>query len=301
MKTSQVSRAKGLDKKLFGYDFPLAMQTLTSSDAILVNGAARFDGSAGSHFDGAITFIAEQSTLANATMFYLEPHPEEWPTINGMYTKSCIFRCTCEKLNNDRLVGRGVFTQPGKDESVDQKYILKDGKPDFLFFQRLYPDLAWDINTTKDEDVCIPNCLPSTWRKDFINLHLLGKQIHHNLNIIPVFWQLVSKETPSGRGWGDCTHKDLYATLLMAFQWTRTIIHTKQNINNSAAGGTGVPNLLGTDSSALTQVNNTTRQDCSKIKALLERYTERNQTLKILAKSLSICNGNSKPIIGHSE
>ncbi|KAL7540504.1 hypothetical protein ACHAWF_006699 [Thalassiosira exigua] len=207
------------DANFYKHDFPLAVRTLTPNDAILVNVAFHVLPSKPSGIERAMTFMAEQSLVANATVFYLEPHPEEWPTSNGMFTKSCPSRCDCERLSDARLSGRGEFARPANG-TVDQKYATSTGKPDAPFFRRLYPD---DRTWENDTEGCVPNCLPATWRVDFVRTHLA--RVRHRIRVVPIFWQLASREDGhSGRGRGDCTHKNLYATMLMIFQWIRTIV-----------------------------------------------------------------------------
>lgn len=219
---SRFGRSWGLDSNLFKLDFPMAVKELTPRDAILIDAATHYPAARVAEYERAIGFIAEQSTLAKASVFYMEPTPEEWPTSNGQWTKTCIWRCTCEALDELRLEGRGKFTQP-QNETIDGAYSAGEGKPVVPFFQRLYPGFRADLAVSNSTHKCIPNCLPATWRVDYVRSLFLEKaplEVH----IVPTFWQLASKATNTGRGRGDCTHRNLYATTLMNFQWIRTIL-----------------------------------------------------------------------------
>lgn len=214
---------------LYKYDFPFAVRTLTSKDIILTTGAAvHYEARAGTEFEKALDFISTQSILANASIYLIEPTPEEWPTTNGMFTTSCMWFCECEQLTNKRLIGRGQFTQPPENTTYDEEYSMVRGKPEVDFFKRLYPnmDSSWlAINTEK----CIPNCMPNTWRIDLLRKYFVENTTNKNdVHLVPIYWQLVSiPEGNTGRGKGDCTHRNLYGTELILFQWIRTILGTK--------------------------------------------------------------------------
>lgn len=210
----------GLQDNLYKYDFPFAVRTLTSKDIIFTTGASsHYAAGQASQFEKALEFISSQSKLANATIYLLEPTPEEWPTTNGMWTKSCIFRCGCKALTEERLLGHGKFIT--KDIAKDKQYTDTVGKPETEFFHRLYPNM----NTSKlAGGDCIPNCLPNSWRTDFVRKwekNITSDKLH----IVPIYWQLASiKNGHTGRGHGDCTHRNLYATELMLFQLVRSIL-----------------------------------------------------------------------------
>ena len=196
---------------------------------ILTTGAAvHYEARAGTEFEKALDFISTQSILANASIYLIEPMPEEWPTTNGMFTTSCMWFCECEQLTNKRLIGRGQFTQPPENTTYDEEYAMVRGKPEVDFFKRLYPNMdpSWlAINSEK----CIPNCMPNTWRIDLLRKYLVENTTNKNdIHLVPIYWQLMSiPEGNTGRGKGDCTHRNLYGTELILFQWIRTILGTK--------------------------------------------------------------------------
>lgn len=206
----------GLQDNLYKYDFPFAVQNLTSKDIILTTGASsHYAASQASQYEKALEFISSQSKLSNAPIYLLEPTPEEWPTSNGMYTQSCIFRCGCETLSEKRMTGHGKFTT--RDEAKDKQYTMKLGKPETEFFKRLYPNM-----TELAYGNCIPNCLPNSWRTDIVRK---WENDSGKVHLIPIYWQLASIQNGNtGRGHGDCTHRNLYATELMVSQWVRTIL-----------------------------------------------------------------------------
>ena len=106
-------------------------------------------------------------------------------------------------------------------QAKDKQYTDTVGKPETEFFHRLYPNM----NTSKlAGGDCIPNCLPNSWRTDFVRKwekNITSDKLH----IVPIYWQLASiKNGHTGRGHGDCTHRNLYATELMLFQLVRSIL-----------------------------------------------------------------------------
>ena len=210
----------GLQDNLYKYDFPFAVRSLTSNDIILTTGASsHYTPSKASQYEKALDFIASQSKLSNASFYLFEPTPEEWATSNGFFTPSCMWRCGCETLSEERRKGHAKFIT--KDEAKDEQYRSKDGKPETEFFQKLYPNMNM---TELNSGSCIPNCLPNSWRTD-----ILRKWEDNNssgmVHIVPIYWQLASiPNGNTGRGPGDCTHRNLYGTELMISQWIRTIL-----------------------------------------------------------------------------
>jgi len=210
----------GLNDNLYKYDFPFAARSLTSNDIILTTGASsHYTPSKASQYEKALEFIASQSKLSNASIYLFEPSPEEWSTSNGQFTTSCMWRCGCETLTEERMKGHAKFIT--KDEAKDEQYRLKDGKPEAEFFQKLYPKMNM---TELVHESCIPNCLPNSWRTD-----TLRKWENNNnsgmVYIVTIYWQLASiPNENSGRGIGGCTHRDLYGTELMISQWVWTIL-----------------------------------------------------------------------------
>ena len=216
-----------LDKNLYEDDFPMAIRTLTSHDAIVTNGAAVHNhANAGSKFERDVDFIAEHSKKTNATTFFFEPSPSEWPSSsNGMFLDDIFWRaCECHALTEAQLLG--VDNNYTCDRIITKKE--RRVKPD-SFFNRTYPGSDLFLRGTGiDSDDCIPNCVPNFWRTDVVR-EGINKSSAHNIHIVPIYWQLVSRFGGSYKRHGDCTHKDLYANMAMLFQWTRTILGLKQD------------------------------------------------------------------------
>jgi len=211
----------GMDDNLYKHDFPYSVQKLTSNDAILTNAAAvHYKSPKGSEFRKAAEFILKQSLLTDATMFFIEPTPEEWPSSNGFYSKeiSKSEKNACKRLSDDRLLGRGSL--PTGD--------WKSSNPDLDFFEWLYPNKPWVENAKRNQ--CVPDCMPSTWRVDFMR-HILN-EMPHKIQFIPVYWQMVSRKSHSGRSErGDCTHRSFDATVLIHYQWIRSILSSDMQLD----------------------------------------------------------------------
>ena len=67
----------------------------------------------------------------------------------------------------------------------------------------------------------MPNA-PNSWRTNVVRNTL--KNSASNIHLVPMYCQLTGRRGGSSRRDGDCTHKDLYSTVMMLFQWTRAII-----------------------------------------------------------------------------
>jgi hypothetical protein len=148
------------------------------------------------------------STKTKASVFYMEPSLEEWPISNGIWAKSCMWRCECEVLNPLRILGRGDYSQPTENLALDMWEKLPTPPVSNILLQRLYPDLAFTNHT---EHHCIPDCLLATWRMDMARAILAEFENNNNaVEMVPVFWQIHAKGSPSGKGVykgnvGDCT------------------------------------------------------------------------------------------------
>jgi hypothetical protein len=213
--------------------FPDAVATMTANDAIVVGASAHYRSTFGSDMERALTFIANQSLVAAAPIFYMENAAEEWPTSNGLYTQSCMRLCTCEPVNSERILGHGSLT------TFNNNTYLKDvvvETPDTDFFGRLYPDMQFPNN----ESVCIPDCLPGSWRMDLANAIFLNKKRNsvtytnnlttfpNRVHYVPVWRQLIASGVSNARvKVGDCTHKSLNSIMIMNQQLLRTMIKAK--------------------------------------------------------------------------
>ncbi|KAL7568327.1 hypothetical protein ACA910_018461 [Epithemia clementina (nom. ined.)] len=223
------------EPNLYHDDFPTAISTLGEDDAIVINANVHYDSTRVHLFDKALTWIAEQSFLTKASVFYLEPTPEDWPTSNGMYTKACMWRCRCEAVNPLRLLGRGNYTDPTDNITQDFSHKLpplptstvtttnKENQA-LPLLSRLYPDLAF----AHDTEHCLPDCLPATWRVDMARSILWNQTKPNNVIMVPLFWQLIAKGTPTPRMNGDCTHRSLEAVHVMNQQLIRTMMVIQQ-------------------------------------------------------------------------
>jgi hypothetical protein len=214
----------GDQNNLYQDAYPTAISTLGENDAIILNAAYHYHSSHLNEFEKVINFIADLSTRTNASVFYMEPSMEEWPTSNGIFVGPCMWRCRCEFLDHLRLIGRGNYSDP--TENITNDFLTKQPTPPVSnqILNLLYPSLPWTNNTEK----CFPDCLPATWRMDIARTILAT--VENSVSIVPVFWQLHAKGLPSGRmAVGDCTHKSLDAVLLMNEQLARSM--QKRNID----------------------------------------------------------------------
>ena len=217
---------------LYRGDFPTAIQRLGSNDAIILDAAYHYDSSRVHLLANAVKHIANLSTHAMASVFYMEPAMEEWPTSNGLYTQSCMWRCRCEFVDSLRLIGRGNYSHPSANRSNDFSFQLPTPPDIDDWLIRLYPNSTHGIQT---ED-CLPDCLPATWRMDLARAIL--NETEHNLTLVPLFWQMHAKRAPSGRmPVGDCTHKSLDTVMMMNEQ---LILSMRKDVRLSSHGVNGL-------------------------------------------------------------
>lgn len=172
----------------------------------------------------ALEFISSQAKLAKAPIYH-RTHTRElgchykWH-VHAIQHTSSVYSSICEHIR--------TWTWRPLDlelELEDEKYAMGLGKPDANFFQQLYPDTDPSLfhYTNSSQSSCIPNCLPNRWRLDLVRQSL--QNATDDLRVVPLYWQLASSpEGNPGRGRGDCTHRNLYGTELMIFQWIRTIL-----------------------------------------------------------------------------
>jgi hypothetical protein len=207
--------------------FPKAVASLNEKGAIVLDASAHYDAHHFALMERALTFIRDKSLVTNASIFYVEATPEEWPTSNGMFTKGCMWLCQCEALGADRIMGRGSLSDP-KVNLTKTVALLSSGDPPINFFGKFFPDLAFANNT----ELCIPDCVPATWRSDLARSIL--NETTNSVHMVPVWYQLVAKKSPSGRmPTGDCTHKSLDAVLMMNQQLVRSMIKSQSRATPS--------------------------------------------------------------------
>lgn len=97
------------DDTLFKTTFPTILREATSNDAIVINAGAHYNHNRMNLMGKALRFIAQKSSKTDASVFFVEPTPEEWKTSNGMYGGK---HNGCVKLTKEQLLGQEA--QPDK-------------------------------------------------------------------------------------------------------------------------------------------------------------------------------------------
>jgi hypothetical protein len=82
---------EGSERNLYVDAFPKAIGSLNGKDAIVLDAANHYDAHHFPELKRALTFICDKSLITNASLFYMESNPEEWPTSNGLFVKGCYF------------------------------------------------------------------------------------------------------------------------------------------------------------------------------------------------------------------
>jgi hypothetical protein len=169
----------------------------------------------------ALTFIKDMSHSSKAHIFFMEVTDEQWPTSNGMFTVPCPI-CPCEPLGPDRILGVGhadALSAHQINMSLDP---TKNTGPIFdLIFDLI--DFGSTPEGRKNNALCIPSCLPASWRRDVTNA-ILESNASNMLHIVPIWRQLVDRGLMHSRFPGDCTHKAADALIAMNQQLVRSML-----------------------------------------------------------------------------
>lgn len=197
----------------------------TELDAIVWNAAAHYLSYRANQMQSALELMRD--TVTNASIFYMEPAVEQWPSSNGLYTKPCKSRCPCEPVTEERLNGRGSLSGPVDYEQGETHLI-----PDEEVFRTLYPHhkyltLFAQRNGSSASD-CIPDCLPASWRVDLSRKILSNHTTSTIITMVPTWWQLYALGSQTGyahtRRPGDCTHLDVSTILATNQQLIRSMM-----------------------------------------------------------------------------
>jgi hypothetical protein len=203
------------EQSLYVGAFPKAVASLTARDAIVVNGSSHYDSTRATLMERALIHIGRSSLSANASVYYMEPALEEWPTSNGIYQAGCYGVCKCQAVDANRVAGHGNYST-----KVHNRYFHRLPVPSTDFFGKLYSDLSFAENTTN----CIPDCLPATWRVDLSRSILLNN--NSKVEVVPNWWQSYDKSGSLSHleGQKDCTHKSSEAVMMMNQQLVRSMV-----------------------------------------------------------------------------
>jgi hypothetical protein len=202
--------------------FPKAVAALTEKDSIILDASAHYNSEVALKLERALNCIGNRSQDSNASIFYMEPTPDEWPTSNGHFTMGCMWFCTCESLDAARMMGRGSLHS---DPNVGAEKLISHLEVPIDFFGKRYPDLAFANNT----ESCVPDCLPATWRMELARS--IFETTNNRVHMVPLWYQLVGRLTAMTHV-GDCTHKSLEAVLMMNHQLLRSMVRSKSQLSS---------------------------------------------------------------------
>ena len=177
----------------------------------------------------AMKYVKNMAPQSNATLYYMEASPEEWPTSNGIFADDLYKKSKCQALNADQLEGHYQFPPNSNIVTPGHEKFKNNTMPPPEFWSQYLP---WhQVNTSfsywqqSSPRVCYPDCLPATWRSRLAQTILLGD--HHpasNIHMVPIFWQMVDKQSLNNAFEGDCTHKSQEAIVMMNQQLIRTMV-----------------------------------------------------------------------------
>lgn len=169
-------------------DFIEALRNSTDRSAIVVNAGLHYSSESAPLMKQALETLIESATRTAASVFYVEPPAQEFPTSNGQYTKQCTAdrhdrekHCRCETVDRDRWqTGRGRLSQTDRiNFESDVGRITPDRR---LFLEFLYSSsdttseavnaMIPNNNITNPAE-CVPDCVPGRWRIDLARKMLL--------------------------------------------------------------------------------------------------------------------------------
>jgi hypothetical protein len=78
------------ESNLYVDAFPKAVGSLNGTGAIVLDASTHYDTHHFAEMETAVTFVRDKSLVTNASIFYMESTPEEWPTNNGMLQGNAI-------------------------------------------------------------------------------------------------------------------------------------------------------------------------------------------------------------------
>jgi len=99
---------------LYNGSFPRAIETYTKQDAIVLNANSHYNANSVKLLIHDMHFLAQQAARSNgASVYLMEPSPNEWPTGNGFNIRECQQKktCRCEALTAERLLGRDPYPE----------------------------------------------------------------------------------------------------------------------------------------------------------------------------------------------
>jgi len=206
------------EKTLYETAFPTIIKLATSNDAIVMNAGAHYDHTRMEPMENTLRLIAKESHQTNASIFFIEPIPENWKTSNGMYggwPRGHKYTGGCHQLNEAQINGEddidGVFKMPPLSELSNASMNV---------YTKLYPELSKTTSNSRLTEIA-PK---ASWRCDLTrSIFGRGSSISKDdkVKLIPIFWQLVVSNVTSNVHEGDCTHRSLSAIVNMNIQMVR--------------------------------------------------------------------------------
>jgi hypothetical protein len=84
---------------------------------------------------------------------------------------------------------------------------------------RLLPTDSVEWFKTDEAKSCAPDCLPATWRNDFVRWRL--QENNSPMRVVPIFRQVAALDQLQSRAPGDCNHKSSVVLVEMMKQVLR--------------------------------------------------------------------------------
>jgi hypothetical protein len=210
------------ETNLYRDAFPKAVLTFSERDAIVIDASRHYDVSTAQYLYEATHFVA--TAIARAPIYYMEPTPSEFPTSNGFFPEACKdITCNCERLDDARLDGKGTLPIALIEAAIQQNNgSIPSSQYISPVLYDLYPALLTNELDLLNPKLCMPSCVPATWRSDLARMVLLDAA--PQVTIVSTFWQLASQDIPTTilPAW-DCTHRNFAGVLLMNEQLIRAM------------------------------------------------------------------------------
>ena len=211
-------------KAFFETHFPNSIKAATANDAIILHVGGHYRSGNAHHMEPVLKYVVKRSVDTLAPIFLVEPNIEEFPTRNGLFSRSVISNLVeCQPLTKERLLGRGHLAPDVNFTKFDQLNPLS-----LSVFQDLYPGKAYESVLENETYTCYPDCAPQQWGLDMVRKFVQDSKIR----IVPVWWQMASLSLEHGiigaRKPGDCIHKNMATLITMNDQLVRVMASTQQ-------------------------------------------------------------------------
>lgn len=206
--------------------FPTIIKYATNEDAIVVSAGAHYNHRRMDLMEKALRHVEKESRRTEASIFFIEPTPENWKTSNGMYggwPRGFKYEDGCHQLSKARINGTDNTEGVHKNQPLSEL-----NNSSMKVYERIYPEIMQVMNNSELSEVAAK----ASWRCDLARSIFGGENSISGkvkVKLIPIFWQLALSDISSNVHEGDCTHRSLTAIVNVNIQMMRHMNIAKNN------------------------------------------------------------------------